>query len=144
MAGNTGGPSEPKKPKFSDSHDLSKYKAVFCEYYEKLSRTIPTSEMLPSLFSAEVITMEQKEQIQAKETSSLRARALLDGSIWGGINCDYPETFIRLLCVLRLHNPPCYALASEIIDKLNIPDDVVGSYGSCKFLACWTVCDGPL
>ena len=103
----------------------SKYRKVFQDYYQKLSIALPTNELLPSLLSIEVITMDQKEEIQAKETSSLRACALLDGPIWSGVNSGYPDTFIRLLCLMRLHNPTCEKLSEEICVNLNISDDVI-------------------
>ena len=106
------------------SHD--NYKAVFKCYYYKLSKTLPTADLLPSLLSTEVITMDQKEEIQAKETSGMRACTLLDGPIWSGINSGYPDTFIRLLCLMRLiHNPSCEKLSEEISGHLNISDDVI-------------------
>ena len=102
------------------------YRKVFQDYYYRLSKTLPTADLLPSLLSIEVITMDQKEEIQAKETSGMRACTLLDGPIWSGINSGYPDAFIRLLCLMRLiHNPSCEKLSEEISGHLNISDDVI-------------------
>ena len=88
----------------TDVHDVdhAKYKQVFQDYYKKLSDALPTSEMLPGLFSNGVITMEQKEEIQVKETSASRTSQLLDGPIWSGIKSGYPDGFITLFWDISL------------------------------------------
>lgn len=115
--------------------DHSRYKQVFQDYYKKLSDSLPTSEMLPSLVSNGVITMEQKEEIQVKETSALRTRQLLDGPIWSGIKSGCPDGFITLLCLMLWHKPPtCDALAKEILNKLKISFDITQSHISREYL----------
>jgi len=122
-------PREAKKSPLLDcdrEECCTRCRKVFRDYYQRLSSALPTTELLSSLLSTKVITMNQKEEIQAKETSSLRACTLLDGPIWSGINCGYPDTFIRLLCLMRLmHNPTCEKLSKEICVDLNISTDVI-------------------
>jgi len=128
-----GEPSETKRLRTSTEIDHSKYKQVFRDYYKKLSDALPTDEMLPGLFANRVITMEQKEEIQAKETLPLRTRQLLDGPIWSWIKGGYPDGFIKLLLLMLQHKPPtCDMLAKEILNHLKISSDVIQSLVSCK------------
>ena len=104
-----------------DRLPTAEYRRVFQQYYARLCAVLPAHEILPSLLSSEIITMDEMEEIEAKETSSLKAHALLKGPIWRAINGGFPVTFVRLLCLMRLLRVrSCEELAEEIRASLSI------------------------
>ena len=111
--------------------NVEKFRRCFQHYYATLCDVLPTDEMLPLLISSEVITMEEMLEIEAKETSSLRARALLSGPIWRAINGGFPDTFVRFLCVMSsLRIQSCQKLCEEICLNLGITDEVIAELSS--------------
>jgi len=104
----------------------NKYRRVFQQYYARLCAVLPAHEMLPSLLSCEVITMDEMEEIEAKETSSLKAHALLKGPVWRAINGGFPDTFVRLICLMRLLRVrSCEELSEEIRASLSISSKMI-------------------
>jgi len=110
----------------SDADYDSKYRRVFQQYYARLCAVLPAHEMLPSLLSCEIITMDEMEEIEAKETPSLKARALLKGPVWRAINGGFPDTFVKLLCLMHLLRVrSCEELSEEIRASLSIPNKMI-------------------
>jgi len=111
--------------------NVEKFRRCFQHYYATLCDVLPTDEMLPLLISSEVITMEEMLEIEAKETSSLRARALLSGPIWRAINGGFPDTFVRFLFVMSsLRIQSCKELCEKICLKLGITAEVIAELSS--------------
>jgi len=105
---------------------VDKYRRVFQRYFATLCDVIPTDQMLPRLVSSEVITMDEMDEIEAKETSLAKARTLLRGPVWRSVNGGYPDTFVRLLCVMRsLRVRSCEKLSEEICNNLDISNEEV-------------------
>ena len=122
------------------SNPVNEYRRVFQHYFATLCNVIPTDQMLPRLVSSEVITMDEMDEIEAKETLLAKTRALLRGPIWRAVNGGYPNTFLRLLCVIIDYIAPSYIiygvmrslrirscdeLSEEICDKLDISSEVI-------------------
>jgi len=111
--------------------NIQKFRRCFQDYYAKLCSVLPINESLPSLVSCGVVTMNEMLNIEAKETTSLKARALLNGPVWRAIDGGYPDTFIRLLCVMRsLRICSCVELCDEICVKLGISSEVISKFSS--------------
>ena len=113
--------------------DAAEYRRVFQQYYARLCAVLPAHEMLPSLLSCEIITMDEMEEIEAKETPSLKAHTLLRGPIGRAINGGFPTTFVRLLGLMRLLRvKSCEELAEEICVSLSISSELI-SEASCEY-----------
>jgi len=100
-------------------------KRVFQSYYARLAQSLPVEEILPDLVSNDLITIEEMQDILTEKKSSTKARSLLMGPLWRSINGGYPDTFIKVLCIMqRLPNEACTALSREICVKLNITNEM--------------------
>jgi len=103
-----------------------KFRRCFQKYYAKLCAILPVDDILPNLLSCEVVTMKEMDEIEAKETSSAKASALLRGPVWRAIDAGLPDTFVILLCVMRaLGIRSCREFSEEICNKLDISDEVI-------------------
>jgi len=92
---------------------------------------LPVDDVLPNLLSCEVLTMKEMDEIEAKETSSAKASALLRGPVWRAIDAGLPDTFVILLCVMRtLRVRSCRELSEELCSKLDISGEVISELTS--------------
>jgi len=125
------GTSAPLQVDTNRDQTVEKYRRCFQHYYATLCSVIPVNELLPSLVSNEVITMNEMLEIEAKETNQLKARTLLSGPVWRAIEGGFPDTFVRLLCVMRsLRIRSCVELCDEICMKLGITSEVITELSS--------------
>ena len=96
--------------------------------------------MLPKLLSEKVITYEGKKNILAKPTGTYKAEALLDDAIKTSLSVGYPDSFYKLLKVMKdTQSNACIQLVdsmisdgipSELVTKFNIRSDGVKPHKS--------------
>ena len=70
------------------------------EHYDKLTR-LPINSMLDSLITSEVITFDEKKNIETKSLESDRMRHLLDNVIILGLQVELPELYHKFVKVLQ-------------------------------------------
>lgn len=110
---------------------VEKCKQVFQTYYSRMVGILPVEEILPDLVSNGLVTMEEMEEILTEKTSLGKSRSLLRGPIWRAINGGYPDSFIKMLCVMRLlQNKACATLSKEICDYLNISSEMIEAWSA--------------
>ena len=98
--------------------------------------------MLPKLLSEKVITYENKKNILAKATGTCKAEVLLDDTIKTSLSVGYPDSFYKLLRVMKdTQSNACIQLVdsmisdgipSELVTKFNVRSDGVRPYKSAN------------
>ena len=103
---------------------VEKCKQVFQAYYSRMEEVLPVKEILPYLVNNGIVAMEGVSL--AEKTSLEKSCDLLKGPIWRSINEGYPDSFIKMLCIMQLlQNKACVSLSKEICVKLNISSEMV-------------------
>ena len=107
---------------------MTKNYAKLCEV---LSPVI--DNMLPKLLSEKVITYEDKKNILVQQTAgTCKAEALLDGTIKTSLSVDYPDSFYKLLRVMKdTQSNVCIQLVESITGEL--PSDIVAKFNLRKW-----------
>ena len=102
---------------------------VMTKNYAKLCEVLSPviDSMLPKLLSEKVITYEDKKNILVKQTGTCKAEALLDGTIKTSLSVDYPDSFYKLLRVMKdTQSNVCIQLVENMTGEL--PSDMVAKF----------------
>ena len=104
---------------------VEKCKQVFQAYYSRMEEVLPVKEILPYLVNNGIVTMEAVS-LATEKTSLEKLCGLLKGPIWRSISEGYPDSFIKMLCIMQLlQNKACSSLSKEICVKLDISSEMV-------------------
>lgn len=92
-----------------------------------MEKILPVNEMLLDLVINGVVTMEEMKEISSSEEMK-KSRKLLS-LIWRSTSGGYPNSFIKILCIMQhLQKENCVALSREIYGHLDIFSDVIKTF----------------